>query len=117
MSSAARSHTDTSGSAVIARRRNSANLEYVCSPVYRIRRDGVTRVVRTSRYALAVALGGEFLAPDVMALHECDNPVCARVLGVSDALLGVPAHVVGGDQRQNMVRMARMRRGGGRRPI
>jgi hypothetical protein len=36
---------------------------------------------------------------------------------MTDILLGVPAHVVGGDQRQNMVRMARMRRGGGRRPI
>jgi hypothetical protein len=41
-----------------------------CSlPVFRIRRDGMTRVVRTSRYALAVALDGEELAPDVMALH------------------------------------------------
>lgn len=85
--------------------------------VFRIRRDGVARVVRTSRYALAVALEGEYLAPDVMALHGCDNPVCARVVDVTDTLLGVPAHVVGGDQRQNMVRMARMRRGGGRPPI
>jgi hypothetical protein len=85
--------------------------------VFRITRDGMTRVVRTSRYALAVALEGEYLAPDVMALHECDNPVCARVVGVPEAARGVPAHVVGGDQRQNMIRMARMRRGGGRRPI
>jgi hypothetical protein len=42
--------------------------------VVRVRRDGMTRVVRSSRYALAVALEGALLAPDVMALHECDNP-------------------------------------------
>lgn len=34
--------------------------------VFRIRRDGVSRVVRTSRYALALASPGHELAPDVM---------------------------------------------------
>jgi hypothetical protein len=85
--------------------------------VFRIRRGGMARVVRTSRYALAVSLEGEQLAPDVMALHECDNPVCARVVDLYDVLHGVRAHVIGGDQRENMARMARMRRGGGRRVV
>jgi hypothetical protein len=86
--------------------------------VFRIRRDGLTRVVRTSRYALAVALKGRELAPDVMALHGgCDNPVCVRVVDFDDMSRGVPAHVVCGDQRENMIRMARMRRGGGRRAV
>lgn len=52
-----------------------------------------------------------------MGLHECDNTVCVRVVDPGDVLRGVPAHVVGGDQRANMARMARMRRGGGRRAI
>lgn len=85
--------------------------------VFRVRRDGVSRVVRTSRYALALASPGHELAPDVMGLHECDNTVCVRVVAALDVLRGVPAHVIGGDQRANMARMARMRRGGGRRAI
>ena len=85
--------------------------------VFRIRRDGASRVVRTSRYALALALRGQELSPEVMGLHECDNTVCVRVVEADDVLRGVPAHVVGGDQRANMARMARMRRGGGRRAI
>ena len=85
--------------------------------VFRIRRDGVSRVVRTSRYALALATPGQELAPDVMGLHECDNTVCVRVVLAPDLLRGVPAHVIRGDQRANMARMARMRRGGGRRAI
>jgi hypothetical protein len=40
----------------------------------------MARVVRTSRYALALALQGEQLAPDVMALLGCDNPVCVLVV-------------------------------------
>lgn len=85
--------------------------------VFRIRRDGVGRVVRTSRYALALASPGRELGPDVMGLHECDNTVCVRVVATKDVFGGVPAHVIGGDQRANMARMARMRRGGGRRAI
>jgi hypothetical protein len=42
--------------------------------VYRITRDGVRHVVRTSRYALALSLKGNWLESDVFALHECDNP-------------------------------------------
>lgn len=85
--------------------------------MFRIRRDGDSRVVRTSRYALALALGGRELSPEVMGLHECDNTVCVRVVSPGDVLQGIPAHVLGGDQRANMARMARMRRGGGRRAI
>lgn len=85
--------------------------------VFRIRREGVSRVVRTSRYALALALSGRELEPEVMGLHNCDNTVCVRVVQAGDVLRGVPAHVVGGDQRANMARMVRMRRGGGRRAI
>jgi hypothetical protein len=85
--------------------------------VLRVRRDGASRVVRASRYALAVALAGEELPADVMGLDECDNTVCVRVVAPNDVLAGVPAHLVGGDQRSNMVRMSRMGRGGGRRAI
>lgn len=85
--------------------------------VFRVTRDGVRRVVRTSRYALALSLNGDVLQPGVLALHECDNPVCARVVGASDIERGIGAHLVGGSQRDNMARMVRMRRGGGRPAI
>lgn len=39
--------------------------------VFRITRDGVHHVVRTSRYALALSLKGIVLGPDVFALHGC----------------------------------------------
>ena len=81
--------------------------------VFRIRRDGVSRVVRTSRYALALASPGLELAPDVMGLHGCDHPLCVKVCA-ADA---PRQHVVAGDQIENMRRMARMRRGGGRSAI
>ncbi len=55
--------------------------------------------------------------PMSWGLHECDNTICVRVVLASDVLRGVPAHVIGSDQRANMARMARMRRGGGRRAI
>src|SRR5690349_11825914 len=67
--------------------------------VLRVRRDGVSRVVRASRYALALALEGEQLSGDVMGLHECDNTVCVRVVAPDELLAGVPAHLVCGDQR------------------
>ena len=85
--------------------------------VYRITRDGVRHVVRTSRYALAVSLKGNWLEPDVFALHECDNPVCVRASSAEELTRGLGAHLVSGDRRENMRRMARMRRGGGRRAI
>jgi hypothetical protein len=85
--------------------------------VNRVRRDGVRRVVRTSRYALALSLNGATLDPDVFALHECDNPVCVRVTTADDVARRVGAHLVGGDLRDNMARMVRMRRGGGRPAI
>ncbi|GAA2429176.1 hypothetical protein GCM10009856_44970 [Mycolicibacterium llatzerense] len=85
--------------------------------VFRIRRDGVRRVVRSSRYALALSLGGKILAPTILALHTCDDPVCARVTPLNDVERGIAEHVVGGTQRDNMERMVRMRRGGGRPAI
>jgi hypothetical protein len=73
--------------------------------------------VRAARYALAVALQGVELSADVRALHECDNPACVLVVPPDAASPGVRLHVVGGDQRENMQRMARMGRGGGRPTI
>ena len=85
--------------------------------VFALRRGGSIRVVRAARYALAMALAGETLPADVSALHECDNPVCVRVLSADTRIDSAPRHVVPGDQRENMSRMARMRRGGGRPAI
>lgn len=85
--------------------------------VYRITRDGVRHVVRTPRYALALSLKGSVLEPEVFALHECDNPCCVRTITAEELVGGLAPHVVGGDRRDNMRRMARMRRGGGRRAI
>ena len=68
--------------------------------------------VRPNRYALALATGSA-LGADVFALHECDNPLCVKVSG-SGALC---EHVVAGTQFDNMRRMARARRGGGRPTI
>lgn len=79
---------------------------------YFITRDGVGFCVRPNRYALALesrtVLGG-----DVFALHECDNPVCVKVSAPGSAR----QHVVAGTQQENMQRMARARRGGGRPTI
>lgn len=71
-------------------------------------RDGVGFCVRPHRYALAVVAGS--VAAGVLGLHQCDNPVCVKVAAASDA----QQHVVSGSQGDNMERMARMRRGGGR---
>jgi hypothetical protein len=43
-------------------------------------------------------------------MHECDNPACVKTVAETDA----QQHVVSGSQGDNMERMARMRRGGGR---
>lgn len=85
-------------------------------PIFRICRDGKVRVVRATRYALAIELGrqGQALTGDVRALHECDNPPCVRVVTATQIASGVHPHVVGGNQQENMARMARMGRGGGR---
>ncbi len=83
-------------------------------PVLRLRREEGVRVVRAARYALAAALEGVELGADVRALHECDNPACVLVVPSDETGHGVRLHVVGGDQRENMRRMARMGRGGGR---
>ena len=51
------------------------------------------------------------MEPWVRALHGCDNPACVRVsLPGETGLL----HIIGGSQRDNMLMMARARRGGGR---
>ena len=85
--------------------------------VFRVTRDGVRRVVRTSRYALALSLNGSVLESDVYSLHSCDDPICVRVTTAEEVERGLGTHLVGGDLRDNMRRMALMRRGGGRRAI
>lgn len=74
-------------------------------------RDGVGFCVRPHRYALAI-VGGSVPA-GVLGLHQCDNPVCVKVAASED----VQQHVVSGTQGDNMERMARMRRGGGRHAV
>jgi hypothetical protein len=68
--------------------------------------------VRPNRYALALE-SGAVLSADVFALHECDIPVCVKV-SPSECLR---QHVMAGTQHENMRRMARARRGGGRPTI
>nr|WP_235629944.1 hypothetical protein [Mycolicibacterium novocastrense] len=71
-------------------------------------REGAGLCVRPHRYALAIVSG--VVAAGVLGLHECDNPVCVKVAAPTDP----HQHVVSGSQGDNMDRMARMRRGGGR---
>jgi hypothetical protein len=66
--------------------------------------------VRPHRYALALASG--VVAAGVLGLHQCDNPVCVKIGAEGEA-----EHVVAGSQGDNMERMARMRRGGGRHAV
>ncbi|WP_230589214.1 hypothetical protein [Mycobacterium kansasii] len=77
-----------------------------------IYRGGAGICVRPNRYALARSLGVPLQA-DQLALHECDHVLCVKVCGDGQQ----PQHVVAGTQADNMRRMARMRRGGGRRTI
>jgi hypothetical protein len=77
-----------------------------------ITRAGMGFCVRPNRYALALATGSA-VGADVFALHECDNPVCVKVSGPG----ALCEHVVAGTQFDNMRRMARARRGGGRPTI
>lgn len=74
-----------------------------------ITRGGRGVCVRPHRYALALATGMP-LGEATLALHECDIPVCVKVAR-PDA---IRLHVVAGTQRDNMIRMAQTRRGGGR---
>lgn len=74
-------------------------------------RDSVGFCVRPHRYALAIAGGS--VAAGVLGLHECDNPVCVKIAADTDP----QQHVVSGSQGDNMERMARMRRGGGRHAV
>jgi len=76
-----------------------------------VRRGGKRIMVRANRYALAAALNGKALEPWVRALHGCDNPACVRVS--LPAEMGL-RHIIAGSQRDNMLMMARARRGGGR---
>jgi hypothetical protein len=75
-----------------------------------VTRSGTGMCLRPHRYALAIAHG--LLPAGVLALHQCDNPVCVKI-----AAVGQLEHVVSGSQGDNMERMARMRRGGGRHPV
>lgn len=70
-------------------------------------RGGVGVCVRPHRYALALSYGG--VNSGVLGLHECDNLVCVKVSDDAQVM-----HVVAGTQSDNMARMGRMRRGGGR---
>lgn len=80
-------------------------------PVFYLTREGVGLCVRPHRYALAIAGGS--VAAGVLGLHECDNPVCVKIAAAIDP----QQHVVSGSQGDNMKRMARMRRGGGRHVV
>ena len=73
-------------------------------------RGGMGLCVRPHRYALALARG--VIEAGMLAMHQCDLPVCCKVAAADDA-----EHVVAGSQGDNMERMARMRRGGGRYPV
>ena len=64
--------------------------------------------MRAHRYALALATGDPL--GSALALHECDVPVCVKVA----APHAIRQHVGAGTQRDNMIRMAYTRRGGGR---
>jgi hypothetical protein len=59
-------------------------------------------VVRAHRYALAATLDGRELPGSALALHDCDNPLCVRVIDPARAPAGALLHVVTGSQAQNM---------------
>jgi len=84
---------------------------------FAVRRGPDSHVVRTSRYAAAVALQGKVLAAGDLVLHMCDLPLCVRSVTPAHLDSGVRPHIVLGTQSENMRRMASMGRGGGRRAI
>ncbi len=59
-------------------------------------------VVRAQRFAFALVHGE--IAERVVAMHECDNPLCVAV---------GRGHVVAGTQSDNLAHMAGKHRGGG----
>lgn len=74
---------------------------------FRVNRGGLAFCIRPNRYALALARGG-VLEAGVLALHQCDNPICVRV---------GDHHLIPGSQSENIARMLRMRRGGTQRAL
>lgn len=68
-----------------------------------ITRNGRGSCVRPHRYALARAVRRP-LVPAVFGLHGCNNPLCVKVSADRK-------HVYEGDQKENMIWMARARRG------
>ncbi len=81
-------------------------------PAFWIRRDGRRIMLRSNRYALALARKGVALEPWERSLHGCDVPLCVRPSEDDDT--GRPRHVYAGTQRDNMEQMGRSGRGGGR---
>lgn len=75
----------------------------------RARRCGVLRAPAFLRVAIASGA----MAAGVLGLHECDNPMCVKIAATTDR----QAHVVSGSQGDDIERMARMRRGGGRHAV
>lgn len=67
-----------------------------------LNRPGGTKVVRAQRFAYALQHGR--IDAGVVAMHECDNPICV----CTD-----PGHVVAGTQAENLAHMGGKRRGGG----
>ena len=67
-----------------------------------VNRPGGPRVVRAQRFAIAAAAG--LIREGVVAMHECDNPLCVAVGA---------GHLVEGTQSHNLADMGRKRRGGG----
>jgi hypothetical protein len=65
-------------------------------------RPGGPKVVRAQRFAVAAVHG--VMPAGMVAMHECDNPLCVRV---------GPRHVVIGTQSDNLTDMGRKHRGGG----
>lgn len=60
------------------------------------------KVVRAQRFAVAAAHG--YIEAGLVAMHECDNPLCVRV---------GRGHVVAGTQSDNLTDMGYKGRGGG----
>ena len=79
---------------------------------YYITREDIGFCVHPNRYALVLE-SGHILGGDVFALHECDIPLYVKV----NRPECLRQHVVAGTQQENMRRMARARRGGGRPTI
>ena len=65
-------------------------------------REGGPEVVRAQRFAYAAKHG--VIGAGIVAMHECDNPICVGV---------EPGHVVAGTQSENLAHMAGKGRGGG----